>query len=686
MRILKIAGFVVLGLLAVVVAAAGAVAWGGAPLVASLVERAGPRVLGREIRIDGPFEIAWGNPIRIRAEGVHVANASWGSAPDMVAARRIELVLEPWPLLHLRPVIDRLALDGMRVLLEKNEAGEANWQFTGAKAATPQKRSSFPDLYALEVRDSTIDWRNGPTGAATELRFASLSVDTPERGAPVHAVVQGTFQHKPYALDARVGALAELQEPTKPYPVVLTGEIADTKIAIDGAIAAPLNMEGLDTHVVIEGRDLRPFLEVLSIPLPPTPPFRLAGRLKHEGDVWSGEEMDVALGRSKLTGGVSIDVSGKRPAIKAELVSPYLDLADVKGFTGEAPRKTARQQQEDTEKRKKGKGRVIPPTKLPTHQLGGFDADVTIDAAEIKPSGGVPFQRLTLALTLKDRELTLKPLRFAMANGDVTANLHWNARTEPGVLEADVNLRHFDLGKFFAGMQTAKQLKETKGIVGGFVKLRSRGGDERAIAANATGELGLFMQEGQFSQLLTEALGLDAAEAFGFLVAGDKPNPVNCLASHFDIADGVATVRTFILDTKDTVVDARGNINLGSETLYLDLMPHPKGLDAALAASADRAARHVRRAPGEAPDLGHRRPPRGCGRARRRRAAGCAPAAHRRRARRAQPLPPRLRGGEAGGEDGAQRRLVGAAQIETAGAVRAPAVIPRPSGWGYCDF
>src|SRR5690242_9064099 len=118
--------------------------------------------------------------------------------------------------------------------------------------------------------------------------------------------------------------------------------------------------------------------------------------------------------------------------------------------------------------------------------------------------------------------------------------------------------------------------RRSSDLVGGFVKLRSEGDDERTVLANADGELGFFMENGQLSQILTEALGLDIAETFGFLVEGDKPNPVNCLASHFDIAEGVATVSTFILDTKDTVVEMRGNINMASETLYLDVIPHPK--------------------------------------------------------------------------------------------------------------
>ncbi|MBX6369967.1 MAG: AsmA family protein, partial [Rhodospirillales bacterium] len=575
MRLLKVIGFALAGLVVLAGIGVAALVWGGGRAIASLVEGRGSAILGREIRIGGAFDIAWGDPIRIVAEDVHVANASWGSAPEMFSARRLELALALRPLLHLRYVVPLLALDGASLVLETSEKGEGNWQFFAAKTAAPEERTEFPDLHRLAVAHSAFLWRNNATGATTEVDFRSLSLDAPDRTGPVRIVSEGDFQKKPYKLDATVGALAELQTPAQPYPVKLAGEVGGTKVEIDGTVAEPLSFQGVHSRISLEGEDLRRFLEVFSVPVPATPRFRIAGRLEHQGDAWSGHDVEVKLGKSEFGGGVVIDVAGQRPYVKAELVAKYLDLADFKGFTGEEPAKPPAKKEEDTAKRKQG-GRVIPETPLPTEQLGAIDADLSIDAAVIKPSGGVPFERLTLVLALEDRDLYLKPLRFGMANGEVAADLHWNARSKPGTLEGSIDLRRFDLGKFFGGLDVPKQLKETKGVVGGFLKLRSTGDDERAVAANADGELGFFMEKGQFSQLLTELLGIDVAETFGFLMAGDKPNPVNCLASHFALAEGVATASTFILDTNDTVVEARGNINLGSETLFLDVTPYPK--------------------------------------------------------------------------------------------------------------
>src|SRR5262249_42353575 len=111
MRAVKIIGAVLLGVVLLVLLAVGAVALGGAPLLARAMGKSGSHGLGREIRIAGAFRIDWGGPIRLVAEDVHVANADWGSAPEMFSAKRLELAVDPVPLLRLHYVVPRLALD-----------------------------------------------------------------------------------------------------------------------------------------------------------------------------------------------------------------------------------------------------------------------------------------------------------------------------------------------------------------------------------------------------------------------------------------------------------------------------------------------------------------------------------------------------------------------------------------------
>lgn len=588
MRALKIAGIVVVVLLLVI---GGGLAWvvtGGDPVIAGLIQKYGSTFLGREVRIAGAFHVDWGDPIRITVEDVHMANAAWGSRPEMFSARRLELEVRPWPLLHFKYVVPRFALDQPKLLLEKSKDGEGNWNFFAAKRATPQKRTQFPDLHLFEVKGGDFVWHNGATDATTEMTFNRLKLEAPDRQSPVSIAADGEFQHQPYKLAAQVGNLAQLQDATHPYPVKLDAELARTKIAIEGTIKEPMDAEGMDLAVSIEGRNLQEFLAAFTVPLAPTPPYRLAGKVTHQGDKWGVDSLDGRIGASRIGGGVEVDVGGTVPYINAKLTSKYLDLADFKGFYGGKPEDPKARKQAEEKKQSAGRDekandkkaktdeRVIPDTALPVDKLPGINVDLALDAVDVKPIEGLPFERVMLVLSIKDGNLALKPLRFGVAAGEVALNLAVAGKARPPEVDVDLDLRHIDIRKLFSGIDVPQQVKQLAGILGGYVKLKSRGANEREILGHADGQVGFFMEGGQFSHLIIELLHLNVLESIGWWARGDQPLPVNCVVTQFDVAQGIATASTFIFDTTDATIVGRGNINFADETIDMQLEPHHK--------------------------------------------------------------------------------------------------------------
>lgn len=65
-----------------------------------------------------------------------------------------------------------------------SKVGKRNWDF-GLSSAAPKKRRQFPDLRHIAVHDADLVYRNGETGARTELRIASLDVTEPDPASPV---------------------------------------------------------------------------------------------------------------------------------------------------------------------------------------------------------------------------------------------------------------------------------------------------------------------------------------------------------------------------------------------------------------------------------------------------------------------------------------------------------------------
>jgi AsmA family protein len=576
MRWIRFLGWIVGILVAVIVAAGAAVWFGGAPVIAWAIEHPGSALMGRQLRIAGAFVIHWGAPTRIIAEDVHVANAPWGTAPEMFSAKRLEIDVFLRSLLGGPVRVPLVAIDGAKLLLETSAEGEGNWKF-GASAAAPKKRHEFPDLRRFVVRDSEIVWHNGRTGAHTDLGVATLDYGAPNQSSPVSFKTVGTyvgsFQTLPLRLSGTLGSLAELRNPTRPYPVHLEGALSEIELAADGTVAEPLDVVGVDLRLSLNGRKLHELAAALGLPFPELPDFRSTSELTGGEGKWDLKALTVALGKSDLEGGIAVDTTANVPRLRAQLTSSRIDLADFKGLAGGTPAHASAPEK----KAQEPSDRIFPDTPIRVQKLPGVDAELTFDGTRILSSTGVPFERVSLGLTLANGEIWVKPLRFHAAQGDVDLNLHFTPFTQdsPPKLGAEVDVRHVDLHRLLKG-SGVPILRDTGGIVGGFAKIDSSGASMREFMARMSGDLGLFMENGQMSALLQELAPINVLGALGVYATGDRPLPIDCLVARFGIKEGIATATTLLLDTANTTVTGAGNLNFADETVTLSLFPRSK--------------------------------------------------------------------------------------------------------------
>ena len=106
---------------------------------------------------------------------------------------------------------------------------------------------------------------------------------------------EGTFEGKPFRLDLAAGSLLQLRESERPYPVQVDVMIGETKARIQGTMADPVLMEGLDIRLDVAGPDLADLFPIVGIPLPSTPPYRLAGHLRRPSVPEPGRAGNVRL-------------------------------------------------------------------------------------------------------------------------------------------------------------------------------------------------------------------------------------------------------------------------------------------------------------------------------------------------------------------------------------------------------
>ena len=154
---------------------------------------------------------------------------------------------------------------------------------------------------------------------------------------------------------------------------------------------------------------------LIRLVFPSTPPYKLKGHLKHEGEVWSFSNFSGRVGDSDLSGTMRVDTEPKRPVMKADLVSTLLDFKDLAGFIGATPGtaagETASEEQKKRAAGEKKDDRIFPDQRYDLERLRAMDADVRLRAKQI----------LAPNLPIDDsrREVKLERRRVEIRAGDV---------------------------------------------------------------------------------------------------------------------------------------------------------------------------------------------------------------------------------------------------------------------------
>lgn len=537
------------------------------------IERRVSAATGRDFRIEGDLHVRLGMAPTLIAEGLHLGNASWSKHPEMLSLDRIEVGIALLPLFRREIVLPTLHLERPLLLLERDQEGKANWEFSEDPPSPSSWSWRVARLYVgkgeLRLHEQALD---------TDLRLSIRSGESADPGAraALFAEGEGRYRSSQFELTAKVDSPLDLHDQTDAYHFEVRAHAGGTRAEVSGALKGPLRSEDFDVQFKLAGTTLADLYRIVGVVLPETPPYALNGRLGRNGKVWSYREFRGTIGDSDLGGNISYDQGRARPLLSGDLVSHRLDLDDLGGFLGATPGtgkgETASPKQQRQARKQQQTGRVLPQREYQIPKLRAMDADVKLHAERIEAKP-LPLDKMTVHLLLTDGLLKLDPLNFGAAGGSIESHISLNARDDPIATSLDVRARGLALQKLFPTIKAPGV-----GVVGGHVKLAGQGNSVAQMLAGADGHVGLVMGQGRLSNLILELAGLDVAEALKFLVGKDRMVSVRCAYADLDAQDGLFTVRSLALDTTDTVLLGEGSVNMQDEKLALKLKPRPKDM------------------------------------------------------------------------------------------------------------
>ena len=539
--------------------------WARAPLQDLALDKT-----GRALLIGGDLELHWAWPLpRISAANVSFANPPWALAPQMLAAEAVDVTLDLPALLQGRLAFPQVRLKQPRVFLEQASGGRKTWLLDRLQI-DENRRIPIGQVLLDAGQITYID-----TDHHTALHAA---LSTPGSGAAGSADVvfraQGLYQGQPVLAHGSGGAVLAWRDDRTPYPMQVQATLGNTQVRAAGTVTSLHDWAAVDLALVLSGDNLASLFPLIGIALPPTPAYRSAGRLLRQGTRWRYESFTGQIGRSDISGTLQVDTAQARPLLTGALVSRRLDLADLGPAVGRPHPAPALAPGETVKPATPAPAaHVLPNLALDTTRWASLDADVTLKAQSLVHSQSLPLEQLQMRAVLKDRQLTLDPLDFGIAGGQLKAQVALDGRAAPLRGRAKAQLRGLKLAQL---LPAAALGRTSVGLLGGELDLSGQGDSVGRMLATANGRVSLVAQRGEISRLLMEQTGLHLLEILSLNLTGDQTIALNCLVADFVVADGMMGARALVLDTAVNTLVGRGSINLAQETLDLTIVPHTK--------------------------------------------------------------------------------------------------------------
>ncbi|HEU4458639.1 MAG TPA: AsmA family protein [Methylibium sp.] len=571
---------------------------------------------GRELAIDGDIWWRFGFPAHLSVDGLRFANPEWASRPTMLAARHVEADIALLPLLRGQLVVPRAKAVEPDLWLEAAPDGRKNWLLDRKQSDDTASRKPVIGnveldrgvvAYAEPAKDTEVRVELGTvqvdarrlageapasaaSAAAPAVPAAAAASPTPQGGAGSRLSLQasGRLNGLPLKATAHGDGVLQLQAALtekRPYVFDLDASIGATRLTMAGSIAEPALPGPADLRIRASGPSLGQWYRITGIGMPDSPPYRTEGRVRHEGTRWSYEDFESVVGKSDLRGDIAFEPGPKRPRVSGSLFSNSLDLADFQPLLGKSDKAIAAAQKKDAKAAKAGKAkpvrgddgqpvpRVLPQAGLSADKWDTLDADLRFSAKQVRNIGSFPIESVSFRLRMDDRRLDLEPLAVTLGGGKLEGGLRLDGRAQPMAAKLDLQVRRLALENLLPQIRDSRA---ALGRINGRVKLAGQGASYAAMLGSADGEAQFAMGQGQLSNLLLEVLDLDAYEALGFLVRGDRVAQVRCALVDVGFRSGVMNTRTLVFDTSDTIITVDGKVNFANEQLDLRIVPRAK--------------------------------------------------------------------------------------------------------------
>ncbi|MFL1460864.1 AsmA family protein [Roseococcus sp. DSY-14] len=357
---------------------------------------------------------------------------------------------------------------------------------------------------------------------------------------PAELEARGRFRDQPFSLAGDAVPLALAQG--RAAPLALRAEALGGRASVNGAWPGTLALE-------LALPELAPLGALLGAALPPLRDVAAQARVTRRGDAAAGVQgLSVTSSAGDARGDLELGWA-PRPSLRGRLESRRLDLGALRPPAAPAP---AAAPAVPPPAATPGPARLLPDLPLDLAPLRGFDADLTFSLDELRWNGAT-YRQVQGRLVNEAGRARLDPFALTLPGGRLSLRMAADATAAPPALQLAGGGQGLDLAALTQG-------GPVQGRADLDMDIRGQGATTRALAATATGRLGLAVTEGRLAGGWASAVATLVPGAGGAV-------PLSCGAFRWALDRGVARTETFFLDGAPGRAAGEGTVNLRDETL-----------------------------------------------------------------------------------------------------------------------
>ncbi len=423
--------------------------------------------LGRQFRIDGNIALDLWPVLRVEINKVSLANADWGSEPEMARLGHFSLQMDPMSLLRGPLNIFEVRLSDTDILVETSAGGVSNWalgpaQPSGQGSGAP---SGPAGLWLEQLKVEQLRVRQRSDEGEHEFVLQMLNLETSEQGA-VTLSGDGEAFDMPLVITGRANSPRRYGL-SAALPIQLSIDLGETHLALGGQRLTPEtgNSEEVTYHLEVSG--LQALADQWQLPLANTDKADLRLVLREPG-----EELDAKLEGNLAGLSVTAQFSGEPGELALEgqvaTLNQVGNILGVEGLPAETLQIAASLEIGDGSVLLRDLAASAGSTRLSAR--GNFTGEHSASTLELELQGeqasswfdGLPEEhfQLTASLTLAPGELRASPLQLELGDSDVQGSAR-AMLAEPASLTLQLQSRRLDVPQLMGATPAQEPAKGT---------------------------------------------------------------------------------------------------------------------------------------------------------------------------------------------------------------------------------